>query len=65
MPLYKAFLLNYCNSYILGGDSFLKAKVVDIYTSTLSKCGDPYSGKLPKMFLKAIHWDKELYFKKK
>ena len=65
MPLYKVFLLNYFGSYVLEGDQTLKSKAVDVYTSALSKNGDFYSGALPKMFLKAIHWDKELYFAKK
>lgn len=65
MSLYKVLLLNYFRSYVLKGNQVLKSKAIDIYTSALSRRGDFYSGALPKMFIKAIHWNKELYFEKR
>lgn len=63
MPLYKVFLLNYFQSYYIYGDLSLKKEAIDIYVKALTESGLPYSGTLPKMFLKAIYWKKELFFK--
>lgn len=43
----------------------LKLKAVDAYIKPLAPCGHPWSGVLPKLFIKANSWDKELYFKVK
>lgn len=41
----------------------LKLKAMDAYTTPLAPCGKPWSGVLPRIFIKANQWDKELYFK--
>ena len=40
-----------------------KQSVVDIYTQPCAPCGKPWSGVLPRIFVKANYGDKELYFK--
>jgi hypothetical protein len=40
-----------------------KLQAVDDYVTPLAPCGKPWSGVLPKPFLKAAKWNKELYFK--
>ena len=40
-----------------------KLQAVDEYVTPLASCGKPWSGVLPKPFLKAAKWNKELYFK--
>lgn len=39
-----------------------KLKVMDAYITPLAPCGKPWSGVLPKVFVKANQWNKELYF---
>lgn len=39
-----------------------KLQAVDEYVTPLAPCGKPWSGVLPKPFLKAAKWNKELYF---
>lgn len=41
----------------------MKLKAMDAYTTPLAPCGKPWSGVLPRIFLKANQWNKELYFK--
>lgn len=41
----------------------LKCEAIDAYTLPKAPCGNPWSGVLPKVFVKACCWDKELYFK--
>lgn len=43
----------------------LKLKAMDAYIKPLAPCGNPWSGVLPKLFIEANQWDKELYFKVK
>ena len=40
-----------------------KLQAIDEYVTPLASCGKPWSGVLPKPFLKAARWNKELYFK--
>ena len=40
-----------------------KLQAVDEYVTPLAPCGKPWSGVLPKPFLKAARWSRELYFK--
>ena len=40
-----------------------KLKAIEQYVTPLAPCGKPWSGVLPKVFLKAACWNKELYFK--
>lgn len=63
MPFYKAFILNYRKSFLLQAQGLEKSEAVSIYAQTMSANGNYYSGKLPKMLLKAIEWKQELYFK--
>lgn len=42
-----------------------KLKAIEQYVTPLAPCGKPWSGVLPKPFLKAARWNKELYFKTK
>lgn len=63
MPLYKAFLLSYKKSCLLQVYGCEKKQAVSIYAQTTDENGIYYSGKLPKMLLKAIDWKYELYFK--
>lgn len=39
-----------------------KLQAIDEYVTPLAPCGKPWSGVLPKPFLKAAEWNKELYF---
>ena len=41
----------------------LKMKAMDAYIRPLAPCGNPWSGVLPKVFVDANRWNKELYFK--
>lgn len=52
-----AFLLR-----LTGKQHQLKQKAIGQYVTPLAPCGKPWSGVLPKPFLKATKWDKELYF---
>lgn len=42
-----------------------KLKAMDAYIAPLAPCGKPWSGVLPKVFVKANQWNKELYFRVK
>ncbi len=41
----------------------MKLKAMDAYITPLAPCGKPWSGVLPKVFIEANQWNKELYFK--
>ena len=53
-----AFLLR-----LTGKQHQLKQKAIEQYVTPTAPCGKPWSGVLPKPFLKATRWDKELYFR--
>lgn len=40
-----------------------KLKSINSYITPLAPCGKPWSGVLPRVFIKANSWNKELYFK--
>lgn len=40
-----------------------KLQAIEQYVKPLAPCGKPWSGVLPKAFLKAARWKRELYFK--
>lgn len=40
-----------------------KLQAMDAYIRPLAPCGKPWSGVLPKVFIRANQWKKELYFK--
>lgn len=42
-----------------------KLAAIDAYTKALAPCGKPWSGVLPRVFLWANKWKKELYFRVK
>lgn len=39
-----------------------KQQAIDAYVTPLAPCGRPWSGVLPRVFVKACRWDRELYF---
>lgn len=43
----------------------LKLCAMDVYIKPLAPCGKPWSGVLPKVFVDANRWKKELYFRMK
>lgn len=40
-----------------------KLRAMDAYIQPLAPCGNPWSGVLPPIFIRANQWNKELYFK--
>lgn len=39
-----------------------KQQAIDAYVKPLAPCGSPWSGVLPRVFVKACRWNRELYF---
>lgn len=39
-----------------------KQQAIDAYVTPLAPCGRPWSGVLPRVFVKACRWNRELYF---
>lgn len=65
MWYYNVWRLDYRNARVLRMSRVQhqrKLQAVDEYVTPLAPCGKPWSGVLPKPFLKAACWDKELYF---
>ena len=64
MPLRKAFQLNWKKARLLDISKQLplKREAMKIYLDSFAPCGNPWVGKLPKEFLRAFDWDKELFF---
>lgn len=65
MWYYNVWNLDYKNAYILKMSHAMhqrKLLAIDQYTTSLAPCGKPWSGELPKPFLKAARWSRELYF---
>jgi LmbE family N-acetylglucosaminyl deacetylase len=64
MPLRRFFELNWEKAFLLdiSRQLHLKRQAKSIYLDTLAPCGNPWVGKLPKGFLRAFEWDKELFF---
>lgn len=67
MPFLRAQRCNWRNAFTIDiTDVYTqKQKAIEAYTSPCAPCGNPWSGNLPKDFLKAFHWKKELFFKAK
>ncbi len=68
MWYYNIWRLDDKNAYILSMPLAMhqrKKEAVKQYVTPLAPCGKPWSGVLPKPFLKAARWKKELYFKVK
>lgn len=64
MPFLKSLELNYRQSYLLPVIGTEKKSATDIYAEAMDTRGNYYSGKLPKMLLKAISWNNELFFRR-
>ena len=68
MWYYNVWNLDYPNARILKmtpAQRQRKLQAIEQYTKPLAPCGKPWSGVLPKAFLKAAHWKRELYFRVK
>lgn len=68
MWYYNVWNLDYKNARILKMSTAQhkrKLQAIAQYVTPLAPCGKPWSGVLPKAFLKAARWNKELYFKTK
>lgn len=68
MWYYNVWNLDYKNSFIVKMNKTMhkrKLRAIGQYITPLASCGKPWSGILPKPFLKAARWDKELYFRVK
>ena len=68
MWYYNVWNLDYPNARILRmtpAQHKRKLQAIEQYVTPLAPCGKPWSGMLPKPFLKAARWNKELYFKTK
>ena len=66
MWYYNVWRLDYRNARVLRMSRVQhrrKLQAMDEYVTPLAPCGKPWSGVLPKPFLKAAKWNKELYFK--
>ena len=67
MWYYNVWRLDYRNARILKMSRTVhqrKLQAMDEYVTPLAPCGKPWSGVLPKPFLKAARWGRELYFLK-
>lgn len=66
MWYYNVWNLDYRNARILKMSTAQhkrKLQAIEQYVTPLAPCGKPWSGVLPKPFLKAARWKRELYFK--
>lgn len=66
MWYYNVWNLDYNNARILKmllSQYQRKLEAIEQYVTPLAPCGKPWSGVLPKAFLKAARWKRELYFK--
>lgn len=61
--LWKTFILDYKNCFRLKVDRNFKKKVSEIYATAKDENGFYYSGKLPKLFLEAVNWKYEIFFR--
>ena len=63
---YNVWNIDWKNAFVLKMNEKeyqLKLKAIDVYVKPLAPCGKPWSGVLPKIFVKANQWNCELYFK--
>lgn len=68
MWYYNVWNLDYKNACILKMSPTMhqrKLQAIEQYVTPLAPCGKPWSGVLPKPFLKAARWNRELYFRVK
>lgn len=66
MWYYNVWRLDYRNARVLRmsrAQHLRKLQAIDEYVTPQAPCGKPWSGVLPKPFLKAAEWSRELYFK--
>ncbi len=66
MWYYNVWRLDYRNARVLRmsrAQHQRKLQAIDEYVTPQAPCGKPWSGVLPKPFLKAARWSRELYFK--
>ena len=47
---------------MLPKENRIKQQAIDAYVKPLALCGRPWSGVLPRVFVNACRWNKELYF---
>ena len=65
---YNVWKLDWDNAYLIrmnGEEHQRKLKAIHDYVTPAAPCGNPYSGVLPKVFIKGSMWKNELYFKVK
>lgn len=63
---YNVWNLDWKNAFVLKmnqREHQVKLKAIDAYIKPLAPCGKPWSGVLPRIFVKANQWNCELYFK--
>lgn len=63
---YNTWNIDWKNAFVLKMDQReyrKKLKAIDVYVKPLAPCGNPWSGVLPRIFVKANQWNCELYFK--
>lgn len=63
---YNVWQIDWKNAYCIRMNPeqhVTKLKAIEAYITPLAPCGKPWSGVLPKVFIKANQWNKELYFK--
>lgn len=63
---YNTWNIDWKNAFVLKmnqREHRIKLKAIDAYVKPLAPCGKPWSGVLPRIFVKANQWNCELYFK--
>jgi LmbE family N-acetylglucosaminyl deacetylase len=66
MWYYNVWNLDWKNAFQLKmtkTEHSMKLEAMNQYISPLAPCGKPWSGVLPKVFIRANQWNRELYFK--
>lgn len=63
---YNVWNINWKNARVLAlspQEQTVKNRAIDAYILPKAPCGNPWSGVLPNVFVRANRWKKELYFK--
>lgn len=63
---YNVWNIDWKNAFVLKmnqREHQMKLKAIDAYVKPLAPCGKPWSGVLPRIFVKANQWNCELYIK--
>lgn len=63
---YNTWNIDWKNAFVLKmnqKEHRIKLKAIDAYVKPLAPCGKPWSGVLPRIFVKANQWNCELYIK--